>query len=159
MTELKTGRIPQDLYLSILQVMPRPCVDLVVRCNEKILLLKRSIHPQKGFWAIPGGMINKGESIKAAAIRKADEELGLKILADDLKFAGVVNFIHYERQDIVLTYAVSFSEKPEMQLDYQHREAKWFTFEEILELGEMIDMQVVGQIELALGINENWGDV
>jgi ADP-ribose pyrophosphatase YjhB (NUDIX family) len=104
-------------------------------------------------------MINKGESIKEAAIRKADEELGLKVLADDLKFAGVVNFIHYERQDIVLTYALNLMEKPKITLDYQHREAKWFSFDEVLGLGEMIDMQVVGQLELALGLNDNWGDV
>jgi 8-oxo-dGTP diphosphatase len=159
MQEVRTGRIPQELYLQILQVMPRPCVDLVVKNQGKILLLKRKIHPQKGFWAIPGGMINKGETIKAAAIRKADEELGLKVSAEDLKFSGVVNFIHYERQDIVLTYALNLMERPEIALDYQHSEAKWFSFDEILELGEMIDMQVVGQIELALGINTNWGDV
>ena len=159
MTELKTGRIPDDLYQQILQVMPRPCVDLVVKCNGEILLLKRRIHPQKDFWAIPGGMINKDESIKGAAIRKADEELGLKILAEDFKFAGVVNFIHYERQDIVITYGVSFAEKPEVVLDYQHREAKWFSLGEIYELGEMIDVQVVGQIELALGMNPDWGDI
>jgi len=156
---LKTGRIPEEIYLNILQWMPRPCVDLVLKSNGEILLLKRSIHPQKGFWALPGGMINKGESIKEAAIRKADEELGLKVLAEDLKFAGVVNFIHYERQDIVITYTMAFSEKQEITLDYQHREAKWFSFEDILELGEIIDMQAVGQIELALGLNSNWGDV
>ena len=155
----KTGRIPEEIYLDILKWMPRPCVDLVLKSQQEILLLKRSIHPQKGFWALPGGMINKGESIKEAAIRKADEELGLKVLAEDLKFAGVVNFLHYERQDIVITYTVSFPVRPEISLDYQHREAKWFSFEGILELGEMIDMQAVGQIELAIGLNTDWGDV
>ena len=154
MTELKTGRIPDDLYQQILQVMPRPCVDLVVKCNGEILMLKRRIDPMKGYWALPGGMVNKGENMSEAAIRKADEELGVKVLESELKLVGIVNHYHFARQDIAITFAVSVSEKPDIKIDYQHREYRWLSLEDVLELGELVDSQVLIQIEFALGMSD-----
>lgn len=158
MTEPKTGRIPEDLYLTILQVMARPCVDLVVKCNGEVLMLKRRIDPLKDYWALPGGMVNKGETLRMTGIRKADEELGLKVLAGELKLVGVVNHFHPLRQDIVITYALPLGKKPDIKLDYQHRGYKWFTFGQIMELGELVDSQVIKQIEFALGMSDGLGD-
>lgn len=71
--------IPDDLYRQIINVMPIPCVDLIVEDSKgRILMLKRKNEPSKGQWWLPGGRIHFGESRIDAARRKLEEECGLK---------------------------------------------------------------------------------
>ena len=51
--------------------------------REGILLLRRATEPRSGFWSIPGGFMETGEGLAAAAAREAREEVGVKAL--DLK--------------------------------------------------------------------------
>lgn len=71
--------IPEALYSQIIQVIPIPCVDLLV-FNEhgEILMLMRKNEPAKGRWWFPGGRVNFMEERKDTAIRKLYEECGLK---------------------------------------------------------------------------------
>jgi ADP-ribose pyrophosphatase YjhB (NUDIX family) len=46
--------------------------------DGRIVLLKRGIEPQKGKWVMPGGYVDRGEEVRAAAIRETEEECGLK---------------------------------------------------------------------------------
>ena len=45
------------------------------------MLVKRKYPPKQGKWAIPGGSVNLGESLQAAAEREILEETGLVIEA------------------------------------------------------------------------------
>ncbi len=56
---------------------PIPAVAVVAR-NKKgeILLIKRKVEPQKGFWALPSGFIEIDEAPEAAALREFKEETG-----------------------------------------------------------------------------------
>ncbi len=57
---------------------PFPTVDIIIEMGEdKILLIKRK-NPPYG-WALPGGFVDYGESLEAAAIREAEEETSLKV--------------------------------------------------------------------------------
>ena len=56
---------------------PLPTVDLIIEYNGGILLIKRR-NPPKG-WALPGGFVDYGESLEAAAVREAKEETGLDV--------------------------------------------------------------------------------
>lgn len=42
--------------------------------NNKILLCKRAIEPRKGWWTLPGGFMETGESLEQAAMRETYEE-------------------------------------------------------------------------------------
>lgn len=42
-----------------------------------ILLVKRSGHPFKDCWALPGGFANKGETLEETAVRELQEETGV----------------------------------------------------------------------------------
>lgn len=55
--------INDETWKSIVQSMPIPSVDLVVKCPDGILLGKRVNEPAKGEWFVPGGRIQKGEPL------------------------------------------------------------------------------------------------
>ncbi len=57
----------------------RLAADLIIRSDEKIVLVKRGIEPFEGQWCIPGGHVEHGEQVKDAAIREAKEETGLDV--------------------------------------------------------------------------------
>jgi ADP-ribose pyrophosphatase YjhB (NUDIX family) len=63
---------------------PKVVACSIVEMDGRIVLLKRAIDPQKGKWVLPGGYVDRGEEVKAAALRETEEECGLKIRAKEL---------------------------------------------------------------------------
>ena len=43
----------------------------------KVLLVKRQQAPYRGMWALPGGLVDSGESVDAAALRELQEETNI----------------------------------------------------------------------------------
>ena len=58
---------------------PKIVAGSVVTKDGKILLCKRAIEPRKGFWTLPAGFMELGESVEEAAMREAYEEALAKI--------------------------------------------------------------------------------
>jgi ADP-ribose pyrophosphatase YjhB (NUDIX family) len=56
-------------------VNPRIVAGAVVESADgQILMCKRAIEPRKGFWTLPAGFMEQGESVADAARREAREE-------------------------------------------------------------------------------------
>jgi len=69
---------------------PVPATCLVTIDDQKrLLLVKRSVDPKKGFWCLPGGFMELQETPEAAGLRELHEETGLTGKIDRL--LGVVS--------------------------------------------------------------------
>ena len=62
---------------------PRVGVGAVVIRDGGVLLIKRGIPPSEGLWAIPGGMLELGETLQEGAEREIFEETGIRIRAGE----------------------------------------------------------------------------
>ncbi len=56
---------------------PVPTVDIIIQMSGGVVLIKRR-NPPCG-WALPGGFVDYGETLEAAARREALEETGLAV--------------------------------------------------------------------------------
>jgi ADP-ribose pyrophosphatase YjhB (NUDIX family) len=57
---------------------PIPTVDIIIEMESGGIILIKRKNPPLG-WAIPGGFVDYGESLEAAAIREAKEETNLDV--------------------------------------------------------------------------------
>jgi ADP-ribose pyrophosphatase YjhB (NUDIX family) len=58
---------------------PQLAVSGAIFRDDRILLVRRAGSPAKGFYSLPGGRVEFGESLHAALHREVDEETGLTI--------------------------------------------------------------------------------
>ena len=58
---------------------PQLAVSAAIFRNDKILLVRRARSPAKGFYSLPGGRVEFGETLHVALHREVDEETALKI--------------------------------------------------------------------------------
>lgn len=67
-----------------------------ISCGQKLLWIQRKLEPRSGFWAIPGGFMERGESLPAGAAREVWEETGIRLAPDALEFymTGTITFIN-----------------------------------------------------------------
>lgn len=63
---------------------PKVLVACFVFQGERLLWMRRAAPPQTGFWAIPAGYLEVGESLAEAAARELREETGLALDPDCL---------------------------------------------------------------------------
>jgi len=63
---------PVEIYRN-----PLLTIDVIIRLQDGIVLIERK-NPPYG-WALPGGFVDYGESLEAAAAREAREETGLEL--------------------------------------------------------------------------------
>jgi ADP-ribose pyrophosphatase YjhB (NUDIX family) len=61
---------------------PRLVVGCIAEHNGSILLCRRAIEPRLGFWTLPAGFMENGETTADAARRETLEEAGANVLID-----------------------------------------------------------------------------
>src|SRR5262249_10573573 len=59
-------------------------VGAIVTDGEHILLIRRGHNPGKGYWSIPGGRVETGETLPAAVRREIREECSLDVAVGDV---------------------------------------------------------------------------
>jgi ADP-ribose pyrophosphatase YjhB (NUDIX family) len=119
---LVCGRCGFVFYLD-----PKVAVGTIIRTEDSgLVLVRRAIEPGYGLWVFPGGYVDRGEEITAAAKREAKEEAGL-----DVRLDAMVNVYSYPgRPLIIVVYAASIV-GGELCTDEECLEARVFAPNEI----------------------------
>ncbi len=63
---------------------PKVGVGVLVVEEQKVLLVRRAVDPERGKWSIPAGYLDRGEDPKETAAREAKEETGLDVAVGGL---------------------------------------------------------------------------
>ena len=64
---------------------PKVAVGVLVEDAEgRLLYTLRDHDPMMGAWALPAGMVDRGEDVREAAVREVREETGLEVALGDL---------------------------------------------------------------------------
>jgi 8-oxo-dGTP diphosphatase len=113
---------------------PQLAVSGVIFRDGKVLLVRRARSPGKGFYSLPGGRVEFGESLHTALHREVDEETGLRI--DILGLAGWREVLptgpgagHY----LIMSFAARWASR-EVVLNDEHDDFKWLAPEAIGDL-------------------------
>jgi 8-oxo-dGTP diphosphatase len=119
-------------------VIPRPAVavGIIAVDGERILLVRRGHGPGAGFWSLPGGHVEGGETLHEAVVREMAEETGLECVVDRFlahgeRFGDDPEPFHFVFLDYVVT--VLDPERDPVAGD-DAAEARWVPFDEVGEL-------------------------
>lgn len=58
----------------------RTATAIIPFLPDSILLIKRATKPFNGYWALPGGRVDPGETVEQTVVREVKEETGLDIV-------------------------------------------------------------------------------
>lgn len=99
--------------------------------TKKILLIKDSY----GRWALPKGIIEKGETSEQAAIREVQEETGLKNLEITEKIGSIKFFYQMGSEKIfkIVIFFLMETKDTELKHEWKIKDARWFEPKEALE--------------------------
>lgn len=78
---------------------------IVVGCvperDGRILLCRRAIEPRSGFWTVPAGFLENGETLEAGAARETLEEAMARV--DIGRLFAIANVVHARQVHIMFT--------------------------------------------------------
>jgi len=83
---------------------PVPAVGTIVFRDGAVLLVKRGAEPNKGLWSFPGGALETGETVEAAAVRETLEETRVDVRP--VRVLDVRDFIQFEGKEVRWHYVL-----------------------------------------------------
>ncbi|CUT11144.1 GDPmannose mannosyl hydrolase EC 361 [Bradyrhizobium sp.] len=123
---------------------PQIAVSAAIFRDGKVLLTRRARSPAKGFYSLPGGRVEFGESLHRALAREIDEETGLDI--DIVGLAGWREVLpaaagagHY----LIMSFAARWVAR-EPVLNDELDDYRWIAPEALASLG---DLKLTGGLE------------
>jgi ADP-ribose pyrophosphatase YjhB (NUDIX family) len=79
---------------------PKVVAGTLFMLDGGIVLLKRGVEPALGKWVFPGGYVDRGESVRDAAVRETKEESQLEV-----KLGALLNVYSYPRSpNVIVVY-------------------------------------------------------
>jgi len=107
-------------------VNPKIVVGSVVTWQGKFLMCRRAIEPRKGFWTLPAGFMEEGETPEEGAAREAREEACTEIKIRDLLAVYTVRHI----SQVQLMYRAELT-SADFDVGEESQEVSLFDWEDI----------------------------
>jgi len=134
-------------------MLPKLAVGAVVYHDGGVLLVRRGKPPRVGKWALPGGSVEPGETLKQAVEREIHEETGVLVRAGEV--VHVFEYIerdaadslrfHYVIVDLMADYL-----QGEPQAADDASDARWFRVADLSEYD--VDRETLYLLQEKLGL-------
>jgi 8-oxo-dGTP diphosphatase len=111
---------------------PEVCVGAIAVDNDRLLLIRRGHGPGAGEWSVPGGRVERGETLAEAVVRELLEETGLEGVCDDL--VGWVERVGDEHHFVILDFRVTILDARDPVAGADAAEAAWVDLNEVADL-------------------------
>lgn len=117
--------------------LPLVGAGALIHDRGKILLVKRTNEPNRGRWALPGGLVELGESVEDAVKREVKEEVGLDVEVERL--IDIADDIHQDERGRVRYHYIllDYLARPmsgKVTLNAESSSSRWFDPEEVQSL-------------------------
>jgi 8-oxo-dGTP diphosphatase len=111
---------------------PELCVGAVAVFDDCLLLVRRATAPHTGRWTVPGGRVERGETLAEAVVRELREETGLDGLCGEL--LGWVERITDEFHFVIADFAVTVIDRTPPVAGDDAAEVAWVPIDGVTEL-------------------------
>lgn len=101
----------------------------LIKDNEVVVTKYKKGNKKEGYYDIPGGKIEEGESPKQTAIREMKEETGIEI--QNLKYKGIMT-IEYPNRMFIFDTFISKEYEGEPQ-EFEENTSEWIDIDELLK--------------------------
>lgn len=105
---------------------PKIVVIAVAVHGDRFLLARRAIEPRVGFWTIPGGFMEKGETLQEGAARETREEAGAEVDVGSL----IAIYQTPDKKNVMMIFRAEMK-TPNLNPGPESLEAKLFRWDEI----------------------------
>ena len=115
---------------------PELCVGAVAVRDGALLLIRRGSPPGEGLWSVPGGRVQRGETLAEAVRRELQEETGLD--GEVGEAVGWTELIGRRRHYVVVDFWVTVASRAAPIAGTDAADAAWVSLDELAEW-ELVD--------------------
>ncbi|RPH29064.1 GDP-mannose mannosyl hydrolase [Buttiauxella warmboldiae] len=128
-------------FSTVVRATPLISIDLIVENQAgEFLLGLRTQRPAQNFWFVPGGRVQKDETLERAVARLTEAELGRSFTLSDGEFYGVWQHFYddnfsgpdFSTHYVVLGFRLRVDAEKLTLPDAQHSDYRWLTPEQLL---------------------------
>ena len=108
---------------------PKIVVGAVVSLAGRILLCRRAIEPRRGYWTLPAGYMELGETVEEGACREAYEEAEARIALDGI--LAVYSISRLGQVQIIFRAGFADPQRPRFAAGAESAEVALFALDDI----------------------------